>query len=312
MKHIFLINSVSSTDAKRKKLFNRIIQVCKQESLDYDIHFTQGVGDAFAYARKIAETGIPVRFYACGGDSTLNDVAAAVYGIDTAEITAVPMGSNNNFIRNFGNKADFDDLVSLVYGKTIKIDLLNLNAKCCLNNTSIGFDRRCLSIQKKISKSKIITGSFAYSLAVFTAFTANKKELLHFEYEDGTSETIRVALANIANGGYFGGGYQSSSADLQDGSFDLMTILPTSRLKFLQIMRGIRKGTIMNTPLGKKYVKIRECKKLTISKSEKIKYSLDGEPLKAEEIKVSILPKSCNFVVPAVVASEFVAEDEEN
>ena len=310
MKHIFLINSVSSTESKRKKLFNRIVQTCKQESLDYDIHLTKGVGDAFAYARKIAETGIPVRFYACGGDSTLNDVAAAVYGIDTAEITAIPMGSNNNFIRNFGKNADFGDILSLIYGKTISIDLLNLNAKCCLNNTTIGFDRRCLSIQKKISKSKIITGRFAYHLAIFAAISANKKELLHFEYDDGTSETIRVALANIANGSYFGGGYQGAgnTADLQDGTFDLMLILPTSRFTFMRIMHAMRKGNILDTELSRKYIRIRECKKLTISKAEKIKYSLDGEPLKAEEIKVSILPASCKFVVPAEIASEFPAE----
>ena len=306
MKHIFLINSVASTESKRRKLYNEIVRTCKQEAVDYEIHYTQGIGDAFAYARKIAETGISVRFYACGGDSTLNDVAAAVYGIDTAELTAIPMGSNNNFVRNFGKPEAFDDIVSLIYGKKISIDLLNLNGKCCLNNTSIGFDRRCLSIQKKISKSKIIRGSFAYSLAVFAAFTANKKELLHFDYEDGTSETIHVALCNIANGSFFGGGYQiSSGADLQDGKFDVMTILPTSRLKFLAIMNKVRNGTILQSDLGKKYCRARQCKKLVISKSEKIKYSLDSEPLKAEEIKISILPKACNFVVPAELASMF-------
>lgn len=107
MKHIFIFNSVSGSKRKRKKLFDKVIEVCRNEKLDYDIYFTKHNGDAYRYASGIAASGQTVRFYGCGGDGTVNELAAAVANFDTAEFTAVPLGTGNDFIRNFGNKKDF-------------------------------------------------------------------------------------------------------------------------------------------------------------------------------------------------------------
>ena len=303
MKHIFIINSISKSQRKRKKLFNHIIDVCKNEKIDYDIYFTQKSGDGCRYAREIAETGQPVRFYACGGDGTVNELASAVAGIPTAQFTVIPIGSGNDFIRNFGSKEDFMDIVSLIYGKPVTIDLMRVNDRYCANITNIGFDRRVVSATNRIKRSRIITGSAAYYTGVILGMLFLKKELLHFTFEDGTEHSARLLLSLFANGSYYGGGFKAcADADLTDGLFDMMMIPPIGRLKFISLLGQYRKGQIMETEFGKNQILYKKCRELVISRATPIKYCLDGEILSAKEIHMSMAPASAIFVAPADAA----------
>ena len=53
------------------------------------------------------------RFYSCGGDGTLNEVANGAVGFSKTEITCFPVGSGNDFVRTsenpgFSESAGFD------------------------------------------------------------------------------------------------------------------------------------------------------------------------------------------------------------
>ena len=305
MKHIFIINSVSKSKGKRKKLFNHIIEVCNNEKVDYDIYFTKENGDAYRYAREIAETGQQVRFYACGGDGTVNEMAAAVAGIPTAQFTVIPIGSGNDFIRSFAAKENFMDIVSLIYGKPVTIDLMRVNDRYCANITNIGFDRRVVSATDRVKKTRIITGQAAYFAGVLLGFLFIRKELLHFTFEDGTQSAHRLLLTLFANGRYYGSGFQACpDASLTDGMLDMMIIPPMGRLKFISLLGQYRKGHIMDTAFGRSKIIYKKCREITISRATPIKYCLDGEILSAKEIHISMEPRVATFVVPADVSLE--------
>ena len=300
MKHYFIINSSSANNRKRKKLFNHILDVCQNEKLDYDIYFTKGPGDAYRYAREIAEKGDEVRFYGCGGDGTASELAAAVSHQPNAQFTIIPFGSGNDFIRCFGTKDDFLDIVSLVYGEPMNIDIVKVNDRCSVNITNIGFDRRVVSAQNKIKKSKIITGSAAYILGVIVTLFRHKREVLHFDFEDGTEETMRLLLVLFANGQYYGGGFRAASgAELDDGYFDTMIVPPIGRLKFLSLVGKFRKGKIMDTEFGKNEIIYKKCKSISVSRGTPIKYCIDGEIFEANKIDFTIDPLASVFVKPA-------------
>lgn len=303
MKHIFIINSVSKSKGKRKKLFNHIIDVCNNEKIDYDIYFTQKSGDAYRYAHEIALTGQPVRFYACGGDGTVNEMASAVAGIPTAQFTVIPIGNGNDFIRNFGTKENYMDIVSLIYGKPVTIDLIKINDRYCANIINIGFDRRVVSATNRVKKTKIITGQTAYYTGVILSLVFMKKELLHFTFDDGSQSTNRLLLTLFANGCYYGSGFKAcAEASLFDGMFDMMVVPPLGRLKFLSLLGQYRKGNIMSTEFGQKNIIYKKCRELTVSRATPIKYCLDGEILSANEIHISMEPAAAHFVVPADVS----------
>ena len=303
MKHIFIINSVSKSKGKRKKLFNRIIDICTNEKIDYDIYFTQGSGDAYRYARQIALTGQPVRFYACGGDGTVNETAAAVAGIPTAQFTVIPLGNGNDFIRNFGTKENYMDIVSLIYGKPVTVDLIKVNDRYCVNIMNIGLDRRVVSAASRIKKSKIIVGQAAYYSGVILSLIFLKKELLHFTFEDGSQSTNRLLLTLFANGCYYGSGFKAcAEASLFDGLMDIMIVPPVGRLKFISLLGQYRKGNIMSTEFGKNKIIYKKCREVTLSRATPIRYCLDGELLSAKEIHLSMEPAAANFVVPADVS----------
>ncbi|MBE7055908.1 MAG: YegS/Rv2252/BmrU family lipid kinase [Ruminococcaceae bacterium] len=302
MKHIFVINAVSRSKAKRKKLFNTIVDICKNENITYDIYFTKGVGDAYNYAREIALQGAPVRFYGCGGDGTVNELASACAHIPTAQFTVIPMGSGNDFARSFGGSKNFNDIVSLIYGNPIEIDLIKINDRYCANITNIGFDRRVVAATNKVKKTKIIKGSAAYICGVIVTLLQHKKEMLHFKFDDGSEFTKRFLVSIFANASYYGGGFCACpEASLFDGEFDVLIMPPIGRLRFISLVGKFRQGRLMESEFAQKHVFYKKCTKVNITRATPIKYCIDGELLKANEINLEIDPKAVNFVVPADV-----------
>ena len=92
MKHVFIINPAAGS-RDRTKEYTRIIEECCKE-LSYEIHVSQAPGECTRLAREAAQTGEEVRLYACGGDGTLNEVAAGAAGFGNAAITAFCASGN--------------------------------------------------------------------------------------------------------------------------------------------------------------------------------------------------------------------------
>ena len=83
----------------------------------------------------------PVRFYACGGDGTLNEVFSGAYRYPDAQVACVPLGSGNDFVKNFGTAEEFLDLEDNIAGIAVPVDLMQvgesqISAAIC----SVGLD----------------------------------------------------------------------------------------------------------------------------------------------------------------------------
>ena len=86
MKHLFIINPAAGSRNRVEKYQAEIHAACHARNLDYRIAVTQGPGDATRLAREEAQSGEEIRIYACGGDGTLNEVAAGAAGFPNAAI----------------------------------------------------------------------------------------------------------------------------------------------------------------------------------------------------------------------------------
>lgn len=140
MRHLFIINPVAGRKGSTQALLDQLDRV----SFPHQRVFTEGEGHAEELARQAAQTGEPVRIWACGGDGTLNEVVNGAAGFDNAAITCVPKGTGNDFLKVFGpNYRDlFYDLEALAAGPQTTLDLMDCNGKLGLDVVCGGVDAR--------------------------------------------------------------------------------------------------------------------------------------------------------------------------
>ena len=134
MKHVFIINPAAGKKDSTTQVAAGIRAACLRRELEYDILTTEYPRHAVELVReKAAEyAGEQVRFYACGGDGTLNEVAAGAAGLDNVSITHYPCGSGNDFIKLFGaDCTSFKDLDNLIDGKDVELDYIESDCGVC-------------------------------------------------------------------------------------------------------------------------------------------------------------------------------------
>ena len=142
MKHIFIINPEAGKGkalTETKPLIERTFSNLPNEELE--IYITKSIGDGEVAARRYCETeSEPFRIYACGGDGTLSEVANGIKGFSDVELGCVPVGTGNDFVRNYANKEFFSDITKQINGKAVDIDLMKCNDRYSINMLNLGFD----------------------------------------------------------------------------------------------------------------------------------------------------------------------------
>ena len=299
MKHIFIINPAAGKDNSFENI-KKILELKKVE-VDYELYETQAPGDATAYIRKYCtEHTEPVRFYACGGDGTLNEVVNGVVGFPHASMSCYPCGSGNDFVKYYGGKKVFWNLEELLDAPEEYIDLMRVGNKYAINATHFGFDSAVAETMMKVRRKKIIGGKNAYTTGVVAGiFTAMKNacrvsvdgELLN---PDGD-----ILLCTIANGQYVGGSFRCAPRSIDnDGLLEVCVVKPVSILKFVSLIKVYTEGTHLDDDRFAKILKYRRGKKIEIDAPEGFIYSFDGELIRQNKFTVEVVPNAIRFAVP--------------
>ena len=149
MKHIFILNPAAGKSDQTPRFTQDIERICGARGLDYEICVSKARGDCKAIARHAAESGQEVRLYACGGDGTVNEIANGIAGFPNAAMTCIPIGTGNDFLKNFGKDAEplFLDAENLWNGDVTPLDLIDCNGKYCLTIACTGIDARIAELK---------------------------------------------------------------------------------------------------------------------------------------------------------------------
>ena len=127
MKHIFILNPAAGRINSFGTIEAELKQVYAAGGLDYMIYETKAPGDATAYIRDYCrENPEPVRFYACGGDGTLNEVVNGAVGFPQASVGCYPCGSGNDFVKYYGGQKHFLNLQAQIDATEQTIDLIRV------------------------------------------------------------------------------------------------------------------------------------------------------------------------------------------
>ena len=143
VKHIFIINPTAGKSDSRQKIYDMADSLRQKHGLDVQCILTKKQGHATELARKLCESGEELRFYACGGDGTVNEVANGIIGYDNAAMSVIPVGTGNDFLKNFGDDAEkFRDAENLWDGPQFPMDAIDVNGRVALTIACSGIDAR--------------------------------------------------------------------------------------------------------------------------------------------------------------------------
>ncbi|MBQ4518734.1 MAG: YegS/Rv2252/BmrU family lipid kinase [Clostridia bacterium] len=308
MKTVFIVNPKAGKKRNIDDVVSAIRQAAKKHQKDIDIYITKAVGDGERFVREYCKANGAARFIACGGDGTLNEVANGAFGFVAAEVGVMPLGTGNDFCRNFSQRHLFPDAEAQLFGKAIPCDVIEYTTECggesvtryCMNMFNIGFDCNVADMTATMKQKPFISGSLAYFLSIFTILIKKKGANLAIVSDGVEKHRGPLLLNSIANGSFCGGGIKSNpTANVQDGIMDVNIVYNISRLNFLTKLPFYMKGTHIKLQNIEKVIAAHTCKEMTVTPLEGImRLCVDGEITNAGKTEFKVVPGGISFVVP--------------
>lgn len=298
MKHIFIINPTAGKTDSRQKIYDMAESLRQKHGLDVQCILTKKQGHATELEKKLCETGEALRFYACGGDGTVNEVANGIIGYDNAAMTVIPVGTGNDFLKNFGDDMEkFRDAENLWDGPQFPMDAIDVNGRVALTIACSGIDARVARDVHKYSESPLLDGkgSYIYSLAVNFLFKGIGTHWT-ITLDDVTTEGD-WSLVSVCNGRYYGGGFMPvAEARMDDGVLNTLVVREVNRRTFLKFVGPYSRGEYAKFP---EYAHC-SCPKVVHIHSEKpdIVTCLDGESVVNSDVTIKLHDKKLNFFGP--------------
>jgi len=292
MKHLFIVNPVAGK-GKALKVLDKIRNIIRKKTGDFDVKLTEHPGHATEIAREYSEKGVE-RIYSVGGDGTLNEVLNGIAGTGSS-LGVIPAGSGNDFSKSIHKVPDVDKIIEgTISNSSTPVDIAKLNDRYFLNVSSLGFDAEVAYCANRIKNKSIIPSSISYYLSIL--LTLGKCQSYRMQIDiDGTSLEDDILLAAIANGRYYGNGIlPAPQAKIDDGVLDVCLVRKKTRLDILRLFPKYAVGKHGDID----GVSFHRGKRIHILCDKPVAVNLDGEVEFHDEAYFEIVPKGINLLVP--------------
>ena len=314
MRYFFIVNPNSGKKKKQRHMIESLEIAAVRLGIKYEIHYTRGTKDGEIYVRnlcrKYSGTDEKLRIYACGGDGTINEVVNGAFGYGNVEIGAIPLGTGNDYIRNYGSAADFLNMEKQLTSDSVFSDLIRYEAEYgnvmtegyCVNMFNVGFDCNVVDMTSKVKRIPLISGSLAYLISVAVILMRKRGADLSIYYSDGSYVRGKILLLAIANGCYCGGGVKGVPySKTNDGLMDVSVVKSITRRMFVALFPSYAKGTHMEKAAVRKKDVIKYTKEeqlIIAANRESLRLCIDGEITTQKKAKFSIVHNAFKFIVP--------------
>ena len=293
MKHIFIINPAAGSRDRTAEYTEKIHTAC--DGLDYEIHISAYPGNCRELARQAAESGENCRIYACGGDGTLNEVAAGAAGFPNAAVSVLCGGSGNDFVKIFNDPKAFFDLERLLDAQETTFDMIACNDDLSLNICSVGLDARIGTDVSNYKRIPLLSGFRAYAASTVINVIRGISEHYVIEVNGETIDGQKTMIC-VCNGRFYGGGFNPvPEADPADGLLDVLLVEKVSRLKVASVVGTYKNGGYKQLP---QYIRHLKTDAITIRCDKETPINLDGELRMAQTVTMSIAPQKVRFFYP--------------
>ena len=295
MTHLFIINPAAGSHDRTQAYRKKIEAACSARGLTYRIEVSRAPGHCQQLARAAAQSGEQYRIYACGGDGTLNEVAAGAAGFPNAAVTCYKGGSGNDFVKLFSDPEAFSDLERLLDPEEALFDMVRCNDDLCLNICSVGLDARIGTDVSNYKRIPLLSGFRAY--AVSTVINLFRSISEHYVVEvDGETVDGAYTMICACNGRFYGGGFNPvPEADPTDGLMDVLLVKKVSRLQVPGVIGKYKNGRYKEL---KHLVRHFRTDKLRILCDKPTSINLDGELRTAQTVEMTIAQEKLRFFYP--------------
>lgn len=315
------------------KVMESIETLCGANDADYELYVSRYPRDAVGFIRKklSAQTdsgasGVSdasgasapnepdkkIRVYAVGGGGTLYDCLNGI-AESGVELSAVPLGSANDFIKSFNDEAMahsgvpaefiFRDVAQLYSGHSVKLDMFSCNANHAISYCAIGAEARaarfacdmlniawrCPAVLRRFAKLSSFP-NYCYALGRIAASrgakdSASRRANFYSIKIDDKDYSGNYSSIIITNGSCFCCGKTGTRGALPwDGSLNI--ILYESDLS-----TSVYKNGFFET----------RGKKISVKQDNFLDVALDGEVFQESSIDIAVVPSAVNFVVPKTI-----------
>ncbi len=232
-----------------------------------------------------------------GGDGTMNAVANALVGSDTA-LGVLPLGTLNHFAKDMKIPLRLEDAIANVFeGRVTRIDVGEVNGKIFLNNSSLGLypvvvqEREAL--QRRGQPKRL---AFAQALVSSLRYHSPIPVRLHFENDrDILTQTHFVFVGN--NRYELDALHIGQRSSLEEGLLWILSAPQAQRMKMLAFfLYALAGGKQAAAPV------MREALSVTIhSKAKHLRVATDGEVARmASPLCYRTRPRALCVVAPPV------------
>ncbi len=299
VRHFFIFNPAAGKRGAKARLDQALATL---DEASYVLHVTRGSGDAANFVRQVCQTEQgPLRFYACGGDGTLGEVATGALGCERAEIGVWPCGSGNDYVKLYGGEARFLDIKAQLRAPSVPVDVIRVGERCAINAVNAGLEAEAAGTMLRFRHHPLFNGKNGYLIGALDAVLRHMRtpctvladgELLH----EGDMLTLSLSC-----GQYIGGGFRCAPrSQNDDGLMDLALIKPISRLRLARLLPAYKKGEHLEDSRIKGNIIYRQVKSVRITSTQDISLCLDGEIVTGRAFDIQLLPGGIRFVVPDV------------
>lgn len=299
MKHIFVVNP----KAGERDRSIEITENLKDINADTEVYITRGPRDAVRYVsdRCRQASGETLRFYACGGDGTLNEVVSGVMAAGSnckCEVGCYPCGSGNDYIKCWP-EADFHNLKALIEGTAMPVDVLRIGDRYCVNVMNFGFEAEVCRTMECVRRWPLLGGKMAYVTGIVHCLLHKRHNPCRLTVDDEPWHSGDLLLGSAANGRYVGGGYQCAPrAVVDDGWLEALCVNALSIARFLKMIGAYKRGEHLDRVDMHDVVHHRRAHRMVFESDHEFNVVVDGELLSGKHFVAECLPKAISFIVP--------------
>lgn len=259
MKRFLLIINPASGPIAKRRIVAPMLRRLNKAGIDYDIVFTRRPGHAVELAASAAAEGREA-VIACGGDGTVNEIASALVGTQTA-MAIIPTGSGNGLARHLGIPVDIYRSIDVIaQDNIIDADYGTANGRAFFCTFGVGFDA---AVSERCAREKR-RGIIMYLKNMLAEYVQYKPEEYIIEV-DGKVITEKAFLVVCCNASQYGNNaFIAPYASITDGVLDV-TIVHTDNLIAqaivgVDLLAGfIRDNAFVDTFRAKSVRIIRKC-----------------------------------------------------
>ena len=296
-KILYFINPISGPPRKRS-LQDIISKKTKEQNIYFEILLAEKDGRYSFLKEKVIKEKI-TDVVICGGDGTVNQVAAALIGVDI-NIGIIPAGSGNGLAFTAKIPKQTAKALELIFkGRSAYIDAFHINNNFSCMLCGIGFDAQVahdFALDKKRGLTTYVRQSvknfFKASPYTFN-ITVNEKTF-----------STEAFFISIANSNQFGNNFTiAPKASLNDGLLDIIVVKKMSKVRLVwAVLQQIKSGEVRHSEernFHEKDVLYFQTDELIIHNPLLAPLHIDGDPVATnKKLSIKILPAAFKLIQP--------------